>query len=99
MAGGGIGSQPQTSKGGMLCHSPASLLEGGGGTGAGGVLGIQPHYDLLFLPRPIGAYPVAAHKRLVRQPLFRILAREWGTMLRCSPQPFALRVVQSLACL
>ena len=48
MAGGGIGSQPQTSKGGMLCHSPASLLEGGGGTGAGGVLGIQPHYDLLF---------------------------------------------------
>ncbi len=53
----------------MLCHSPASLLEGGGGTGAGGVLGIQPHYDLLFLPRPIGAYSVAAHKRLVRQPL------------------------------
>ena len=40
----------------MLCHSPASLLEGGEamsgghrGTGAGGVLGIQPHYDLLFL--------------------------------------------------
>ena len=45
---------------GMLCHSPASLLEGvkevrspgrtkGRRYGAGGVLGIQPHYDLLFL--------------------------------------------------
>ena len=67
---------------GMLCHSPASLLEGGKGGAVsrphqreaaamtGGVLGIQPHYDLLFLPRPIGAYPVAAHKRLVRQSLF-----------------------------
>ena len=49
MAGGVLGIQPQRDKGGMLCHSPASLLEGGGGTGAGGVLGIQPHYDLLFL--------------------------------------------------
>ena len=36
----------------------------------GGVLGIQPHYDLLFLARPIGTYPVATHKRLVRQSLF-----------------------------
>ena len=26
----------------MLCHSPASLAEGGGGTGAGGALGTQP---------------------------------------------------------
>ena len=25
---------------GMLCHSPASLIEGGGGKGAGGGLGI-----------------------------------------------------------
>ena len=81
MAGGGIGSQPQTSKGGMLCHSPASLLEGGGGQGAGGVLGIQPHYDLLFLPRPIGAYPVAAHKRLVRQPLALVKACFYFTTL------------------
>ena len=31
--------------GGMLCHSPASLAEGGGGKGAGGGLGIQPHYN------------------------------------------------------
>ena len=66
----------------MLCHSPAALLEGGKGGAVsrphqreaaamtGGVLGIQPHYDLLFLPRRIGAYPVAAHKRLVRQSLF-----------------------------
>ena len=30
----------------MLCHSPASLSEGGGGQGAGGGLGIQPLYDL-----------------------------------------------------
>ena len=29
------------------CHSPASLL--GGGTGAGGGLGIQPHYNLRFV--------------------------------------------------
>ena len=28
---------------GMLCHSPASLVEGGGGKGAGGGHGIQPH--------------------------------------------------------
>ena len=31
---------------GMLCHSPASLVEGGGGQGAGGGHGIQPHDDL-----------------------------------------------------
>ena len=47
----------------MLCHSPASPERRGGGKGAGwytrhpaarekragGVLGIQPQYDLLFL--------------------------------------------------
>ena len=27
----------------LLCNSPASLFEGGGGKGAGGGLGIQPH--------------------------------------------------------
>ena len=32
----------------MLCHSPASLAEGGGGTGAGGGLGSQPHYNLAY---------------------------------------------------
>ena len=26
----------------VLCHSPASLVEGGGGKGAGGGLGIKP---------------------------------------------------------
>ena len=30
----------------MLCYSPASLLEGGGGKGAGGVLGIKPQDDV-----------------------------------------------------
>ena len=31
----------------MQCHSPASLKEGGGGKGAGGGLGFQPHYDFI----------------------------------------------------
>ena len=37
---------------GVRCNSPASLKEGGGGTGAGGGLGIQPQYDL-YKPRLI----------------------------------------------
>ena len=34
--------------GGMLCNSPASLFEGGGGKGAGGGLSIKPHYNLAY---------------------------------------------------
>ena len=40
----------------MLCNSPASLSEGGGGKGAGGGLGIQPHYDI-HKPKVISPIP------------------------------------------
>ena len=88
MAGGVLGIQPQRDKGGMLCHSPASLLEGVnevrsevlsrlvGSRTKGRQQRWREEYSafsrtmtFFFLPRPIGTYPVAAHKRLVRQPL------------------------------
>ena len=42
------GYDSENNNGGMRCSSPASLLEGGGGKGAGGGLGIKPQYNLAY---------------------------------------------------
>ena len=53
-------------------NSPASLLEGGGGKGAGGGLGIKPYYNLAY---------DESNKSLVFYPLTPLRSRQIGITL------------------
>ena len=63
-------------------YSPASLAEGGGGKGAGGGLGIKPHYNLAY---------DESNKSLVFYPLTPLRSRQIGITLpaECTiPPPY-----------